>query len=256
MRLALLSDIHGNPIALDAVLVDIEREGDVDAYWVLGDLVAIGHDPVGVVERLMALSNVRFVRGNTDRYVVTGDRPPPTVAQAQANPHLVPQLVEVTSGFAWTQGQIIAAGWLDWLGALPLEARLTLPDGTRMLGVHAAPGMDDGQGVHPTLSDEALRTLVKGCEAELVCVGHVHWPGDRWVGGVRVVNLGSVGNPLAPDLRASYVLLEASALSYRLWHRRVDYDVQRVIDAVWASRHPASGFIVQHYQGLRRPPWD
>ena len=47
MRLALFSDIHGNPIALDAVLADIAAEGGVNAYWVLGDLAAIGYDPVG-----------------------------------------------------------------------------------------------------------------------------------------------------------------------------------------------------------------
>ena len=47
-----MSDIHGNPIALDAVLADIEATGGVDEHWVLGDIVALGHDPVGVLERL------------------------------------------------------------------------------------------------------------------------------------------------------------------------------------------------------------
>ena len=55
MRLALLSDLHGNPIALDAVLADIDAMGGVDGYLVLGDLVAIGHDPAGVLERLVRL---------------------------------------------------------------------------------------------------------------------------------------------------------------------------------------------------------
>src|SRR5438132_4854139 len=73
MRLALLSDLHGNPIALDAVLADIQAHGGVDGYLVLGDLVAIGHDPVGVLERLVALPGARFVQGNTDRYVVLSD---------------------------------------------------------------------------------------------------------------------------------------------------------------------------------------
>jgi hypothetical protein len=77
MRIALLSDIHGNPIALDAVLDDVQDQGGVDAHWELGDLAAIGYDPVGVLERLVALPNVQFARGNTDRYLVTGERPPP-----------------------------------------------------------------------------------------------------------------------------------------------------------------------------------
>jgi hypothetical protein len=56
-----------------------------------------------------------------------------------------PRLVEVAHGFAWTQGVITAAGWLNWLTALPLELRLELRDGTRLLAVHVAPGQDDGQ---------------------------------------------------------------------------------------------------------------
>jgi predicted phosphodiesterase len=255
MRLALLSDVHGNPLALDAVLEDIQAQGGADAYWVLGDLVAIGYDPVATLERLVALPNPRFVRGNTDRYVVTGERPGPTPEAAQADPRLVPQLIEVARSFAWTQGYLSAAGWLDWLAALPLEQRLTLPDGTRLLGVHAAPGEDDGPGLYPALSDAELHALLAGCGADLVCVGHTHWPLDQRVGGVRVVNLGSVSNPLAPNLHASYVLLEASASDYRLERRWVDYDRQAVIEAVWRSRHPAGKFIVSYFLGQRRLSW-
>src|SRR3954469_17804445 len=111
MKIALISDIHGNSIALDAVLTDIERLGGVDTYWVLGDLVALGPNPIGVLERLSALPNVRCTRGNTDRYVITGERPPPSQADAQCHPELLPILAEVASTFAWTQGMITAAGW-------------------------------------------------------------------------------------------------------------------------------------------------
>ena len=76
VRLAILSDIHGNPIALDAVLGDIEARGGADGYLVLGDLVAQGHDPAAVLRRLASLPDARFVRGNTDRYVLTGRGPP------------------------------------------------------------------------------------------------------------------------------------------------------------------------------------
>ena len=52
MRIALLSDIHGNPLALDAVLSDIAAQGGVDTYWVLGDFSSLGYDPVSVLERV------------------------------------------------------------------------------------------------------------------------------------------------------------------------------------------------------------
>jgi predicted phosphodiesterase len=70
MRLAILSDIHGNLAALDAVLTDIVRHGGADGYIVLGDLAAQGYAPSPTVERLAQLPNARFVRGNTDRCVV------------------------------------------------------------------------------------------------------------------------------------------------------------------------------------------
>jgi len=191
MRLALLSDTHGNPIAVDAVLEDVEARGGVDGYWVLGDVVAIGYDPVGVLERLTALSNVRFLQGNTDRYVVTGERPYPQLDDVAADTELLPRLVEVAQTFAWTQGYVTAAGWFDWLAALPFEQRMTLPDGTRLLGVHVAPDRNDGEGVHPRLGEAELRKMLDGCAADLVVVGHTHWPTERVQDGVRVVNVGS-----------------------------------------------------------------
>jgi predicted phosphodiesterase len=255
VRLALLSDIHGSLTALDAVLADVAVAGGVDAYWIVGDLAAIGPDPVAVLERLTALPNVRFTRGNTDRYVVTGERPPPRPAEVLADPDRLAAFGEVQATFAWTAGALAATGWLDWLAALPLEGRLTLLDGTRLLAVHAAPGTDDGTGVPPTATDEYLRDLVRGAEADLVVVGHTHWPSDRVVDGVRVVNLGSVSNPLPPDLRASYAILSADASAHRLEPRRVAYDHAAVIAALERVRHPGAEFIVRHQRGARQPPW-
>ncbi|MCB0088534.1 MAG: metallophosphoesterase, partial [Caldilineaceae bacterium] len=57
IKIAILSDVHGNSTALDAVLADIATLGNIDAYWLLGDLVAMGPDPVGVMKRLKALPN-------------------------------------------------------------------------------------------------------------------------------------------------------------------------------------------------------
>src|SRR5213076_210107 len=70
VRLAILSDVHANPIALDAILADVARRGGADRYWVLGDLVSPGHDPGGVLRRLTALPNVEITYGNTDRYTL------------------------------------------------------------------------------------------------------------------------------------------------------------------------------------------
>ena len=234
MRLAILSDIHGNPMALDAVLRDIAEHGGVDGYLVLGDLVAQGFDPAGALERLAALPNAHFVRGNTDRYTLTDARPGPTIEQAQGDPDLVPLVVMVAQSFAWTHGALAATGWLDWLAALPLEQRLTLPDGTRLLAVHASPERDDGRGVEPDADDEELRCRFQGCHADLVCVGHTHRPLERHIPGVHIVNVGSVSNPPrdTSDRRPSYAMLEANEDSYRITLHRAPLDPDAVIRAI------------------------
>ena len=248
MRLAIFSDIHGNPIALDAVLNDIQAQGGVDNYLVLGDMAAIGYDPATVLDMLADLPNALFVRGNTDRYLLTNERPSPTQEDIQNHPEMMPLFISVGNSFAWTQGYLAATGWLDWLAALPLEQRLVLQDGTRLLGVHASPGNDDGYGLHPSLSDIEFQATLSGCEADLVVVGHTHWVMDRRVDGVRVVNVGSVGNPKAPDLRASYVMLESNSTGHQIEFRRVDYNRQAVIDAVHKVKHPAGTYIIKFMQ--------
>jgi predicted phosphodiesterase len=250
MRLAILSDIHGNPLALDAVLADIQSQGEVDAYWVLGDFAALGYDPVTPLERITALPHASFTRGNTDRYVVTGDLPVPP-EQALQDPTLLPEVIEATRSFSWTRGYLSATGWLDWLASLPLEVRVTLPDGTRVLGVHASPGRDDGSGLQPGHSDGQLERRLADCEADLVLVGHTHVPLDRQVGGRRAINLGSVSNPVTPGLQATYVLLDADEHGYRLQLRRVDYDREAVIKAIEHSRYPSPSFLVAFMLGER-----
>jgi predicted phosphodiesterase len=250
MRLAILSDIHGNPLALDAVLADIQSQGAVDAYLVLGDFAALGYDPVTPLEKVTALSHASFTRGNTDRYVVTGDLPVQP-EQAREDPALLPQVIEAARSFSWTRGYLSAAGWLDWLANLPLEVRLTLPDGTRLLGVHASPGRDDGPGIGSKHSDGKLEQRLAGCEADLVIVGHTHVPLDRQVGRIRAINLGSISNPVTSGLQATYVLLDADEHGYDIQLRRVDYDREAVIKAIEQSHHPTPSFLIGFMRGER-----
>jgi predicted phosphodiesterase len=258
MQIALLSDIHGCPIALEAVLKDIAAQGGADQYWVLGDLVDRGYDPAGVLQMVRGLPNVVCTFGNTDGYVLNRYRPFPSFEDAAADPSLWPRVVQVEQGISWTQGCLARGDHLEWLAALPLEARLTLPDGTRLLGVHASPlEKEVGLGIRPYMTDAQISDyLGSDCGADLVVVGHTHAALERRIGGVHVVNLGRVGMPAKDDLRASYGLLRATPEGYRLELRYVPYDTEAVIAALRRSNNPIREFIIGFYQGLYAHIWE
>jgi putative phosphoesterase len=252
MQIAILADIHGNYRALQAVLADIAGSGGVDGYWILGDLVAIGAEPIAVLEILTTLPNAQIIRGNTDRYVFAGDRPPPTLEEVRADLDLLPVFLEVEADFAWTQGALSVTGWLDWLKALPLAFEQSLPDGSRALGVHAAPGRDAGPGFHPGLSEVEILERLGDCPADLICAGHTHAACDLRAGGRRVINPGSLSNPAGADPRAGYAWLRADAAGYSIEHRQVAYDYRAMLTDLHQLRHPAADFIARHYPGASK----
>ncbi len=249
LRVAIFSDIHGNSVALDAVLADIEAQGDVDQYWLLGDYVALGPDPAGVLARLEQLPNVIFTRGNTDRYVATDDRPFPLKQDVIDNPELFTRYVNMNAGFSWTKGAVTAVNKLDWLANLPLEYRVTLPNGTRVLGVHAAPSTDDGAGFKPGMDQAQMAEQLAGCEADIVFVGHTHQCMEEQVEDTLLINLGSVSNPVGNDLRAKYVILSSDEGGNAITPRFVDYDRQTVIKQLEVIGHPSAAFISQFLRG-------
>lgn len=253
MRIAIFSDVHGNTIALDAVLADIQAQGGADEYWVLGDLAALGYDPRGALERIFSLPNARLIHGNTDRYVYAPE--PLPLDELRANLELLPRVLTNRQDFAWTRGALAYTDWLQILTALPLEIRQTLPDGTRVLCVHASPGTDDGIGVQPRVSSEQLQTLFKGCDQDLVFVGHTHWAMEVMVNHTRVVNLGSVSLQNPPDLRAKYVMLHADASGHRVERRFVDYDHAAVITKLETLRSPAYELLIHYMRGEQKAQW-
>lgn len=249
MKIALLADVHGNDLALQAVLADIEKRGGVEAFWVLGDLAALGHAPVKSLEILAALPGLKVIRGNTDHYVAMGDRPGPTLEEVLADQAKLDLLVELEGNFSWTQGAITATGWQDWLSDLPLEFRTQLPDGTTVLGVHASPSRVSGSGLLPEMAEAEIEALLLDCPEDLICVGHTHQPFSFYFRDQHIVNPGSVSNPGGPDPRASYGILTASEDGYQFELFRVAYDHHQAIATLNKIRLPGRKFIIQKLGG-------
>ena len=248
MRICLLADIHGNPIALEAVLQDAEAYSP-DLYLILGDIVD-GFAPAEVLRQIGCLEPIAGILGNTDRYILSGEIPSPFDQQVdEFDRESLERFRQATASFAWTHGYLCASSKLGFLHALPEERRLGLPDGRTLLAVHASPGYVDGPGIAPYTTDAEMNILMNPCQVEVVCVGHTHLPFVRELNQVLVINPGSVSNPLAPDLRASYALLDATVDGLEVTHRRVAYDHQAVIRAIYRSQHPAGDFMVRHQLG-------
>jgi len=251
MRVAVLSDVHGNALALEAVLADVERAGGVDAYWFIGDAVALGDDPVRCLDLIDGLPGLLRVRGNTDRMTVadSGEVDEAFLDIAAKDRALAKRQMLMSRGFSWTRGVLVKAGWYDWLAAMPVEERLTLPDGTRVLLVHASPGTDDGPGLRDTQPEEEFVAQLAGAEADLVIVGHTHLPIDRTADGVRAWNLGSVSMPFTEDTRAMWTLLEADDTGYTLTRQYATYDIPAMLERLANAHHPAEPIIRAAWDG-------
>ena len=228
--LALISDIHGNRLALRATLDDI-RGQHVDATYCLGDLVGYGPDPNGVIELLRARS-IPSILGNYDEGIgwETGDCGcfyPDEEAR---------RIGEVS--YAFTVAEVTAEG-KAYLRSLPRELHVALA-GKAVHLVHGSP-----RRINEYLSrDRDERTYLRLAEAEAddaLCFGHTHDPRSRRYGGKLFVNAGSVGRPKDGDTRAAYVVLKSvPAGPIEVEIRRVAYDVEAAARAVVAAGLPAS----------------
>ena len=255
MRIALLADIHGNSIALQAVLDDIQARGGVDGTWVLGDSCAVGYDPIGVLERLTVLPNLIAIKGNADRYSTSFDLPLPTVDDATIAPQKIATLQEVAGNFGWTKGALDATGWTNWLRDLPFDHRLQLPDGTRVLLIHSQPNTDEGKGLNPSLSDDELANVLGNEDADLICVGHFHMSIHRYFRHQQIVNPGSVCNSFHGDTRTYYAILDASESGFDLRFYGVTYDVDKAIQCARQTLNIGNDYNIDALLGNMVPSW-
>ncbi|TET50264.1 MAG: metallophosphoesterase [Anaerolineales bacterium] len=242
-RLAVLSDIHGNLRALEAVLADLEAQGAPDAYWVLGDLAAFCPWPAATIARLRELRNVSFVQGNTDRYVVSGRRPWVPIRSEADWSRVAERLALRDANFRWTVERLSFADY-EFLRDLPDRLETDVPSCGRLVAVHAN-GVDDETFIDPDAGDDDVRSFFSGLDASLVLYGHTHLPVDRTVDGMRIVNPGSVGIPFDGDRRTAYAVLEFGDRECRIEQRRVEYDVEEVIAEIARVEHPAREWIAR-----------
>jgi predicted phosphodiesterase len=224
VRFAVVSDVHGNLSALEAVIADLEQRG-VDRVVHGGDLALMGPRPVEVVERIVALG-WRGVVGNTDELLW---RPEEHERQLQRAPKLAALLQLLFEVYAPATREALDSAHVGWLQALP--ERLSVGDWTI---VHASPG-DLWRAPAPTAEDETLVDVYGPVGTGAVGYGHIHRPFTRKVtGGLLVANAGSVGMPWDGDPRAGYLLIDGEKAQIV----RVPYDLAAEETAMRTAGHP------------------
>ena len=230
--LAVISDIHGNSLALAAVLADIEQEGGVDCFINLGDLAVFGPDPTGVLILLNTLDPIIHLAGNTDRYLIEKQYP--------GTPGGSDWESQVLASFPWTAAQLGSRG-LQFFVNFPSQRLIQFSSNHAILAVHGSPRSDE-ENMKPDTPEAELATMMPTNQSyNLLLCAHTHLPFDRVVAGRRVVNVGSVGLPFDGDPRASYakITLQPDG-EYLVELRRVAYDIERVVDQLYRVNHPTA----------------
>jgi putative phosphoesterase len=230
-RIAVLSDIHGNRIALEAVAGEI-RKAKPDAVLVAGDLVLNGPDPNGTIDALRVLESegAIIVSGNTD--IAVGD-----FDYASAFPQYQDGVPEAISAAAEWAHDELGDDQLEWLRKLPAERRIRAADGTLVLVVHASPGSQT-RGFDQALDADVIFERAVPTDARVICVGHTHVPEVRDLGFKVIVNAGSAGYVFDGDPTASWAMIDIHEGEVTAEIKRTEYDVLTVANDISARGLP------------------
>jgi len=229
MRLGLIADVHGNALALDAVLRDLEQVR-VDEIACLGD-IAVGPQPVESMERVRGLGCPTLM-GNWDAYFVHGFPAPRT--------ELDRRLVELGG---WWAAQL-SRGNLAYLGGLQTIVELPLGDAVRVFAAHGSPASFEDE-ILPTTPDDLVDQMLGEHQAPLMAFGHTHFQMVRRHGDALLVNPGSVGLPFmrpAPVMRicpwAEYAVVEIEDGRLSVDVRRTPFDIAQFLTVMRESGMP------------------
>ncbi len=223
-RIAVLSDVHGNRLALEAVRESV-RLSTADIVAVAGDLAFNGPDPAGSVDLLreMEAGGALVIAGNTDVAVADFD----WAAAFPWFPDGPPEHFRIAAEWAHDQ---LGPERLDWLRRLPAERRIRVDD-TLILVCHASPGSQTA-GLDADLDATATLERISRTDARVICCGHTHVPEVRDMGWRMIVNDGSAGYAFDGDPRASWAMIDVVGTDVFPEIKRVEYDVIAAADAV------------------------
>ena len=217
MKYAVISDIHGNMEALEAVLKDIETE-QADKILCLGDLAMAGPEPAAAVERIKALveeGKIDCIQGNTDKMIADFSEDILKNLQSQN---------EIMANALQADVKALNGEQKNFLKNLPVNHEFNYLN-TKILMVHGSPRKND-ENIFPEMPMEEIEEMVKDTDADIILCGHTHVPcGYQTESRKTIVNDGSVGRPFSEEPKACYALLDIAMGCISVRHKHVAYDV-------------------------------
>jgi len=239
MRIAIVSDIHANLTALEAVVADLQQQRP-DLVVQGGDLLSGGARPADVIDRVRDLK-WPGVYGNTDEMVWAPDR----LEAALQAPSLARMRDILVTEIIPAMRDAIGDERLAWLRALPVEFRAT-----DLAVVHASPG-DVWRSPAANATDEELEQTYGRLASGRVVFGHIHQSFVRHLPSLTVVNSGSVSMSYDGDPRAAYAIVDDD----RVTIRRVEYNVEEEIAQLVAARDPYADWTARVLRTARPAPF-
>ncbi len=242
MRLALIADIHGNLVALEAVLADCAAHHITEVIC-LGDVVESGPQPRHVIDCLLS-ERIPTLLGNTDERILF---PRPFVPPTEA----VQRAAEIE---AWCVGQL-RPGDRAFLASLPATLSRSMPDGSELLCFHGTPHSNT-ELLRATTPEHELTHMLQGTSAALLAGGHTHVQMLRRTGEQLIINPGSVGMPYETRGMASrrppwaeYALLIDEGKGVQVSFRRVPLHVDAVVAAAYDAGMPEADWWAAPWHG-------
>jgi predicted phosphodiesterase len=248
-RIAVFSDMHGNCVALDAVLADLKDQA-VDRMVCLGDAIQGGPQPAQVVHRLRELGCL-VVMGNADAWLLTGEETGDEGITSE-------RLKAMNEVRAWSLGQLSDAD-RAFIAAFQPTVELALDEGFKLLAYHGSPKSFDDV-ILPDIALDKLTAFLDGHAADVYCGGHTHVQFVRRLGAGPQLhfNPGSVGfayshhqpdENFQADPWAEYAVLTVGSGQRGLEFRRVPFDVAALIDVYARSGRPHADTAIAQYRG-------
>lgn len=216
MKIAVISDIHGNMEALEAVLNDIKTEG-CEKIFALGDYAMAGPEPNKVVSWFINKqkeSNIIMIQGNTDNMIAN---------YSEELQKYVSQKAPVMAEALKNDIELLTKEQKEFLKKLD-EQKLVEIEGVKILLVHGSPRKNN-EDILPDISIDKISEIMLGVDADVVLCGHTHIPcGIQTPNKQTIVNVGSVGRPFTPEPKSCYLKLTINNGKCLFEHKFVEYD--------------------------------